>query len=322
MPSTSNLVLKQHPSFYKDLPHTMVDRNPYTYLIGWSKLNMWYYGAQYGKGVHPSNLFNFDIKKPYLTSSSHVKQFIVENGLPDVIQIRQILKSVDKCRNFEERILKYYNARFNPIWLNKNNGNRKWDTTGTVVVFDIHCNKNICISKTDIRWTSGELKSQRVGKCAAIDLHGNKIETTTDDPRWKSGEIYGLTKGKFSAIDLNGNKIWADKNDPRRETGEIKSSIDVSKRTKDHHRHQKESRCKNYLFELISNIGAKYITNNLKEFTRIHLLDLSILRKYMNNGIIPTGRPSNKNQNRLNTTGWQIRNLKITQSSSLQEVDM
>lgn len=28
---------------------TAVDNQPYTYLIGWSKLNKWYYGVRYSK---------------------------------------------------------------------------------------------------------------------------------------------------------------------------------------------------------------------------------------------------------------------------------
>lgn len=43
---------------------------PYTYLIGWSKLNKWYYGSRTAKNCHPSELW---IK--YFTSSKFVKEF-------------------------------------------------------------------------------------------------------------------------------------------------------------------------------------------------------------------------------------------------------
>ena len=49
--------------------YTAKDRTPYTYLIGWSNLGKWYYGVQYGKGVHPDNLW-----VTYFTSSSVVKK--------------------------------------------------------------------------------------------------------------------------------------------------------------------------------------------------------------------------------------------------------
>jgi hypothetical protein len=42
---------------------------PYTYLIGWSKLNLWYYGSQYGKKAHPSNLW-----RTYFTSLEEVNK--------------------------------------------------------------------------------------------------------------------------------------------------------------------------------------------------------------------------------------------------------
>ena len=30
----------------------MIDRTPYTYLIGWTKLDKWYYGVKYAKIAH------------------------------------------------------------------------------------------------------------------------------------------------------------------------------------------------------------------------------------------------------------------------------
>jgi hypothetical protein len=48
--------------------HTCEDRTPYTYLIGWSHLNKWYYGRRTAKGCHPSELW---VK--YFTSSKSVK---------------------------------------------------------------------------------------------------------------------------------------------------------------------------------------------------------------------------------------------------------
>jgi len=37
---------------------------PYTYLIGWSNLNTWYYGRRTSKNCHPSDLW-----QKYFTSS-------------------------------------------------------------------------------------------------------------------------------------------------------------------------------------------------------------------------------------------------------------
>jgi hypothetical protein len=43
---------------------------PYTYLIGWSELDLWYYGVKFGKSADPEKfLVN------YFTSSKYVKSF-------------------------------------------------------------------------------------------------------------------------------------------------------------------------------------------------------------------------------------------------------
>ena len=48
-----------------EIIYTAGDRTPYTYLIGWSKLDKWYYGCRYGINCHPD-----DFWKTYFTSSN------------------------------------------------------------------------------------------------------------------------------------------------------------------------------------------------------------------------------------------------------------
>ena len=74
--------------------HSAGDRTPYTYLIGWSKLNIWYYGVRFAKGCHPSDLW---IK--YFTSSRIVKRFVLDNGPPDMISIDRVFNSIDMPQN-------------------------------------------------------------------------------------------------------------------------------------------------------------------------------------------------------------------------------
>jgi hypothetical protein len=93
---------------------------PYTYLIGWSKLNKWYYGARWSAKCNPSDLWN-----PYKTSSNVVKQFILENGQPDVIEVRKTFSNENDVRSWEEKVLiKLHNKTpFNhkeSKWLNVN----------------------------------------------------------------------------------------------------------------------------------------------------------------------------------------------------------
>lgn len=92
----------------------MDDRTPYTYLIGWSKLNKWYYGVRYRKGCSPSELW-----LEYFTSSQVVKQFRKLNGEPDIIVIRKIFKDVDSARHWERKVLKRLNVVESDKWLNQ-----------------------------------------------------------------------------------------------------------------------------------------------------------------------------------------------------------
>src|SRR5574343_1948048 len=96
------------------LEHTCKDRTPYTYLIGWSSLNKWYYGVRYAKGCHPSDLF-----VSYFTSSKHVKKFIEINGNPDVIQVRKTFDSVMASREYESKVLLRLDVIHKQHWLNK-----------------------------------------------------------------------------------------------------------------------------------------------------------------------------------------------------------
>lgn len=44
---------------------------PFTYLIGWSKYDKWYYGVRFAKGCNPDDLWN-----TYFTSSGILHEFL------------------------------------------------------------------------------------------------------------------------------------------------------------------------------------------------------------------------------------------------------
>ena len=140
------------------------NNTPYTYLIGWSKLNMWYYGCQTAKHCHPDNLW-----KSYFTSSDYVTEFRLENGDPDVIQVRKIFIDSDyklrtaKCKLWEEKVIEKIDAVKNPNWLNKQNAGKDFNSTNKIVVRDNKTQKNILISCDDPRVISGELVSPNKG---------------------------------------------------------------------------------------------------------------------------------------------------------------
>lgn len=87
---------------------------PFTYLIGWSKHNIWYYGVRYGKNCKPADLW-----KTYYTSSKYVHEFRKLNGEPDILQIRMIFKDSRTAIKCEDRIIRKLKLYENPNFLNK-----------------------------------------------------------------------------------------------------------------------------------------------------------------------------------------------------------
>lgn len=87
---------------------------PFTYLIGWSQHDRWYYGVRYAPGCDPS-----DLMTRYRTSSRYVKEMIRLHGMPDVIQIRRVFTDVNKAREWEHRVLRRMRVVRDPRWLNR-----------------------------------------------------------------------------------------------------------------------------------------------------------------------------------------------------------
>jgi len=94
---------------------------PYTYLIGWTTIEKFYYGVEYAhvkKIANPNNLWN-----TYFTSSKIVKHFREVFGEPDIIQIRKVFRSgtIEERMNgaieWEKKVLRRINITQNK-WLN------------------------------------------------------------------------------------------------------------------------------------------------------------------------------------------------------------
>lgn len=98
---------------------------PYVYLIGWSKLDKFYYGVRFAKDCTPKDLFI-----TYFTSSMLVKQYILQHGIPDIIQIRKTFKNARDAILWETRVLTKMKAHIHPKMLNKTN-NKIIDLTGS-----------------------------------------------------------------------------------------------------------------------------------------------------------------------------------------------
>lgn len=95
----------------------MIIYKPYVYLIGWSKLNVYYYGSETGKvskTANPDNLW-----KTYFTSSKHVKSFRKTNGEPDIIQIRKTFDTKEQASLWEHKVIRRMKAIYDNRFLNK-----------------------------------------------------------------------------------------------------------------------------------------------------------------------------------------------------------
>jgi hypothetical protein len=102
---------------------------PYTYLIGWTNLNKWYYGIRYKDGCNPDELW-----KVYFTSSKLVKQLRISHGEPDIIEIRKTFSDKIKANIYEAKVLrrlkvikkdKWLNQHYNGVIIIKDNNVRK-----------------------------------------------------------------------------------------------------------------------------------------------------------------------------------------------------
>lgn len=183
-------------------------RNCYTYLIGWTNQNIWYYGKRTRVNCKPSDLW---VK--YFTSSVHVAAFREAYGEPDVIEVRNLFGLAHKeCNRWEHRVLKRINAKSNPHFLNKNNGCFDFDTTGMgfgrkgvkqdwFVAYDVngaYIGKKL---KSDplkgvLYFGSGLGKKRPQDWANAYGLDGKYIcRVPMDDPNW--GILYfGVRKNK------------------------------------------------------------------------------------------------------------------------------
>lgn len=87
---------------------------PFTYLIGWSEHNLWYYGVRFAQGCDPTDLWT-----KYFTSSEIVTDTRMKLGEPDVIQVRKTFSTDIKAKLWEDKILSSIPKEKRIHWLNQ-----------------------------------------------------------------------------------------------------------------------------------------------------------------------------------------------------------
>ena len=92
-----------------------MSRNCFTYLLGWSRNNKWYYGVRYALNCDPADLWTI-----YFTSSSFVESQRRLFGEPDVIEIRRTFGEDSKrAKTWEDKVLARLSVQGNSKWLNE-----------------------------------------------------------------------------------------------------------------------------------------------------------------------------------------------------------
>lgn len=86
----------------------------YTYLIGWTKYDKWYYGVRCCEKLLPSQ----DLWANYKSSSKAVLWMATIMGEPDVIEVRRVFQSEHAARSWEAKVLHRINAHYSDRWLN------------------------------------------------------------------------------------------------------------------------------------------------------------------------------------------------------------
>jgi len=90
---------------------------PYTYLIGWSELEKYYYGVRFANKVEPEK----DLWVKYFTSSKHVKNFRESHGEPDIILIDMVFEIAQDAIDYEKLKIRQclFESDEKNRWLNK-----------------------------------------------------------------------------------------------------------------------------------------------------------------------------------------------------------
>jgi|GEM_PF-4803175 len=183
---------------------------PYTYLIGWTRYNKWYYGSRtakknnclYESGCHPD-----DLLKTYFTSSNRVLDMIKLYGNPDVVEIRKTFpNNPKKALRWEGKVLKRLKIGPKEHWLNDgylHNVPNSWANKSK----EERRKHGQNIAESQIKkGVHNFLKKNRKGKMG--NEFDSKSARETSLRRMKNGTNPFC---KLCCVDQEGNIIWTDK---------------------------------------------------------------------------------------------------------------
>lgn len=142
----------------------------YTYLVGWTTQQKYYYGVRYAKNSNPSDLW-----KTYFTSSKYVKRFVKEHGDPDIIQIRKTFENKKKAILWESIVLQRMNVIHRNDFLNR--------TDSKAIVYDIHPLQGKHHSKE----TKRKISEANLGKKRSKEVCDKMSKSRSGKNHWNYG---------------------------------------------------------------------------------------------------------------------------------------
>lgn len=169
---------------------------PYTYLIGWTEHNRWYYGSKYGQSANPETFW-----VTYHTSSEYVKEFREQHGEPDVIQVRRTFTTAEETIGWENKVLKRLGVRHQDHWLNESEG---FPHVICGPFSEEHRRKMSEAQKGRIPWNKGKIDiySEEIKSKISKSLMGRKLPEETKkkirETLYKQGHPKGMLDKKHS----------------------------------------------------------------------------------------------------------------------------
>ena len=177
---------------------------PYTYLIGWSKLNKFYYGVRTARNCNPSDLF-----VSYFTSSKQVKRMIKEYGNPDIIQIRKTFLDKGSATKWESKVLRRINASSRNDFLNLCNSYPDFNTSGYTTVKNLKTGENEVVTCEEFEKNKELYEHISKGYTTVRNLKTSEIEQIKCEEYKKGkGILYEhLSKGYTTVRNLKTSEI-------------------------------------------------------------------------------------------------------------------
>lgn len=207
---------------------------PYTYRIGWSASNLFYYGVRFAKGCEPKELW---IK--YKTSSKYVKEAFERLGDPDIIEVRKVFQCSDSARDWEHKVLRRLGAKDRDDYLNQT------DNKSISREACARAREAMIATKNTEEWkaTTGKESARKRMAVQDFTATGKAISKTKQSQEWQETKKPAMIKKFLASMDYSivSRKVKLTTSDPvwketvKKQQNENSSKLQNSQQWKDKH---------------------------------------------------------------------------------------